>query len=416
MKKIAVIGAGIVGLATAYELRRQGIEVSVYDADAKPGQGTSKANGAQLSYSFVTPLATPDVLRSLHKLLLDRNGALRLHPSFSLSQWSWLLSFLKACSASQSQRGAENLLQLGKLSHRTLDQLQREQPVEFAHNRHGKLQVFENAESFAAARDAQGSFLGRHGVEQRVFSAAQTVEQEPSLAPIAHRIQGGLFTPSEEAGDCEQLCIALQERLQNMGVNFHFNTPITRLERHGDSITAFSAHTALEADTIILANGTGAQKLARPLGLNLGIYPLRGYSLTIPVNEHSGAPQASVSDIRNKVVYARIGDKLRVAGMIDIGVNNPSAIAARLHTLRQQVREFFPALTPTGDIEEWTGERPSRPTSTPIIGASPFNNLFLNVGHGALGFTLAFGSARLLTDILQSPSNKQPLLAPLFSL
>lgn len=403
MSHIAIVGAGIVGLASAAALHRQGHQVTVYDAEAGPGQGTSKANGAQLSYSFVTPLASPAVLRSLHHMLLERDGALRFRPRLQAAQWRWLLSFLDACTAQRNAQGADDLLHLGLLSRRTLDELLAREPLAFSHARSGKLQVFDSEAAFHTANRVQTAFLETYGIAQQALDAQETVALEPSLAPIAGRIRGGLFTPSEESGDCEQLCQALHTLLAAQGVRFCFGTPVTALRRNdAGTVRAFSRDVALEGDTIVLASGGGTQALLRPLGLSADIYPLRGYSLTYPVDADCGAPQASVSDIGNKVVYARIGDRLRVAGMMDIGVDatQTGVIRHRLQTLRRQVGEFLPGLRALGEPLEWTGERAARPDSKPIVGASPVANLFFNVGHGALGFTLAFGSAQLLADIL----------------
>lgn len=401
MRRIAVIGAGVVGLATAYELMRKGFDVTVYESNGRAGQQTSKANGAQLSYSFVSPLASPDVLRSMHKLLLDRHGALRLRPRFDPAQMRWLLAFVAACSAEKHRQGAEDLLRLGVVSRDALNDLLSKHPLDFAHNENGKLQVFESRPVFEATGQAQMAFLRSHGVEQCELGPGEAVRLEPSLAPIQRRIVGALFTPSEQAGDCELLCLRLSELLQSLGVGFRFNTPVTSLRRDAKGkLLAFHHGEVIDADAIVLANGTAAQLLARPLGLDLGIYPLRGYSLTYPIDAQSGAPKVSVSDIRNKVVYARIGDQLRVAGMIDIGVDHPRAIDMRIKTLKSQVGSFYPALRPLGEPVAWSGERSARPTSKPIVGPTPISGLFVNVGQGALGFTLAFGSARLLAEAI----------------
>lgn len=417
MNRIAVVGAGIVGLATAYELWRKGFEVAIYEAGDKAGQLTSKANGAQLSYSFVSPLASPDVLRSLHALLVNRRGALRLHPRFDLAQLRWLLAFLAACSATKHRQGAADLLELGQASRDALNDLLQAHPLEFSHKQTGKLQVFESKATYDDTRRAQTILLRSQGIEQQSLSPEEAIQLEPSLAPIAHRIVGALFTPSEQTGDCEQLCLRLSELLRVKGVHVHFNTPITSLCRDSKGmLLAFHGDEAIKTDAIVLANGTAAQGLARSVGVDLGIYPLRGYSLTYPVDEQSGAPQLSISDIRNKVVYAPIDGHLRVAGMIDIGVNHPRAVSERIHTLKQQVKDFYPALRPSGEPLAWSGERPARPTSKPLIGATRVPGLFVNVGHGALGFTLAFGSARLLAETLSKQPGDAARLAPRFSM
>src|SRR5699024_9236423 len=210
---------------------------------------------------------------------------------------------------------------LGVLSRHALDEVLESYPLEFAHNRNCKLQVFESDTILEQNHAAQTSFLAAHGVKQEYLNAAETIALEPSLAPIHARIKGGLFTPSEEAGNCEQLCLGLTELLRSKGVQFYFNSPVVGLRKTNAKIQAATSTGAILADDIVLTSGIGTQKLLRPLGLDAGIYPLRGYSLTYTLNENSQAPQISVSDIRNKVVYARIGDQLRVAGMIDIGVN-----------------------------------------------------------------------------------------------
>lgn len=416
MTHFLVIGAGIVGLATAYELRQKGFEVTVVEAQSQAGQETSKANGAQLSYSFVSPLASPAVVRSLHKLLLDRHGALRIRPHADGQQLHWLWHFLKACSASKSRQTSEDLLHLGALSKDVLTALLQQHPIAFSHNQNGKLLVFESSAALADAR-IQAEFLRSHGVTQTELTVEQTCALEPSLHPIKHRIHGAIFTPSEQAGDCEALCLGLSEVLAKQGVNFRYNTPLTRLETTpSGSLKAYTHQEAIPADAIVLANGMGAQALAKNVGLNLGIYPLRGYSLTYAVNDTSGAPQTSVSDIRNKVVYARIGDKLRVAGMIDIGINDPQTIEDRTHTLKAQVQEFLPALKPLHSPVFWSGQRPARPDSKPVIGRTSIPNLFVNAGHGALGFTLAFGSARLLADAVAQSTQPHSQLAARFEL
>lgn len=417
MKRVAVVGAGIVGLATAYELLQKGFDVTVYEAGGLPGQQTSKANGGQLSYSFVSPLASPDVLRSLHRLLLDRHGALRLRPRFDVAQMQWLLGFIAMCSAQKHREGAEDLLSLGVVSREALAELLHKHPLQFDHNENGKLQVFESRTVFEATSQAQTAFLRSHGVEQLELGPQEAVRLEPSLAPIEQRIVGALFTPSEQAGNCELLCLRLSDLLQSFGVELRFNAPITSLRRDAQGqLLAFHHQEPVDADAVVLANGTAARALAKPLGLDLGIYPLRGYSLTYPIDSNSGAPVASVSDIRNKVVYARMGDRLRVAGMIDIGVDRPREIDARIQTLKNQVKSFFPALRPIGPATGWSGVRSARPTSKPLIGPTPVPGLFVNVGQGALGFTLAFGSARLLAESIDRPQGSTTQLASRFAM
>lgn len=401
MSRIAVIGAGIVGLATAYELSNRGFEVDIYEAEGQSGQGTSKANGAQLSYSFVTPLANPSVLRSLPKLLLDRQGALQFHPRMQVSQLRWLAAFIASCTHRKSSQGARDLFQLGQISQQILDDALKKDELSFQHQRSGKLQVFQSHESLQQAHAEQSKLLAHYGVEQHLLNKQETIKLEPSLTAIEHDIQGSLFTPSEECGDCEELCQQLTDLLLDKGFRFHFNTCISDLQIDShNKVQAITEHGPIQADYIVLATGVNTQKMLRPLKIDPKIYPLRGYSLTFPLGKKSRAPMTSVSDIKNKVVYAPLRDRLRVAGMLDIGVQNENIIKKRLQTLKRQVNEFYPQLNPLEKPMEWTGERAARPDSKPIISGTQFTNLFLNVGHGALGFTLAFGSAYLLANLL----------------
>ena len=400
---IVVIGAGVVGMTTAYFLHRAGHRVTVVDADSGPGQATSMANGAQLSYSFVAPLADPAVLPKLPSWLLAQDAPLRFRPRLDPDQWRWSLSFLRACTRAKSRSTTRELLSLGLYSRLCVHDLVRHENPDFDFASSGKLLVYQDASAYARAL-AQRDYQAGLGCEQRVMDTRACLDMEPALAGIGASIKGAIYTPTEDAGDCQRLCTELERILRAAPdpVRFHFNTRVDALRaERGRVVGVSTAAGVLEADHYVLASGMGAQPLARRLGLNLRIYPLKGYSLTYALTPDSVAPTASISDIRRKVVYARLGNRLRVAGMVDIGARGSGVDPQRVRSLERDVAQFFPDLNPAGPPQPWAGLRPARPDGKPLIGATPYRNLWLNTGHGGLGFTLAAGSARILTDLMQ---------------
>lgn len=407
---IVVIGAGIVGLTTAYYLARDGHSITVIDSGEGAGLRTSKANGAQLSYSFVSPLADPGVLPKLPSWLLDRNSPLSFQLKADPEQWRWLFAFLRACRASKAQRTTAELLQLGMYSRELVHELVRREHPSFEFESSGKLLVYQDPKSFAAAR-GQMAYQASLGCNQILLTRREVLDREPALEAIGATIAGGIFTPTEDAGDCLQLCSEL-ERIMGSGVNpvaFRYQTTVERLHVEGRRIVGLrTSQGDVSADAYVIANGVGAQGLAKQVGIDPYVYPLKGYSLTYKLGPDSLAPMTSVSDLRNKVVYARLGNRLRVAGMVDIGDTTTSITSHRIASLRTNVETFLPRLNPTGEPEAWAGLRPARPDGKPIIGPTHFGNLWLNVGHGALGFTLAAGSAGLLADQIAGRPTRIP--------
>jgi D-amino-acid dehydrogenase len=398
--RIIVIGAGIIGLMTAYYLARDGHSITVIDSGEGAGLRTSKANGAQLSYSFVSPLAGPGVLPKLPSWLLDRNSPLSFQLKADPEQWRWLFAFLKACRASKAQRTTAELVQLGMYSRELVHELVRHERPSFEFESSGKLLVYQDAKSFAAAR-AEMEYQASLGCRQTILRPRECIDREPALEAIGRTIIGGIFTPTEDAGDCLQLCVELERIMRSKAnpVAFRYQTTVDGLRVEGSRIAGLrTSQGDMTADEYVIANGVGAQRLAKQVGIDPYVYPLKGYSLTYKLGPDSLAPRTSVSDLRNKVVYARLGTRLRVAGMVDIGDTTASIAPHRIASLRQNVRTFFPRLNAVAEPEAWAGLRPARPDGKPIIGPTHFSNLWLNVGHGALGFTLAAGSAGLLAD------------------
>jgi D-amino-acid dehydrogenase len=393
---IVVIGAGIIGMTTAWYLARDGHRVTVVDRADAAGAETSFANGGQLSYSFVAPLAGPGVLGKVPGWLLDRSSPLRFRPRLDPEQWRWSLAFVRACTAARSRQTAEKLLALSFLSRDLYhDLVNREQlPFEFAHA--GKLVMHRGAASFDAAR-ALTDYQATLGCHQEVLNADQCVALEPALADVQGDIAGGIFTRSEDVGDCRQLCESLARRLRTEGVAFRFGATVDRLVAQGGQVVGAEIDgQLLEADAFVVAAGIDAPRLTRPLGIRPMLYGLKGYSLTYALGPASVAPTLSVTDLENKVVYARIGERLRVAGIVDMGDADARVDPARIEALLRQTEALFPKLAASSAPSTWAGMRPATPEGVPIIGPTRLRNLWLNLGHGALGFTLATGSAHLL--------------------
>lgn len=399
--RIIVLGAGVVGLATAYSLARDGHSVTVLEGEAKPGLATSRANGGQLSYSYVAPFAGAGVMGKIPGWLLDADGPMRFRPDFTHAQALWLLAFLRACNGAASARTTAALLRLAYLSRDALHALLAREELEFAFARSGKLVVYSDHAGLEGAK-RQMATQAALGSEQHALTAAECLALEPALGHIGSRLVGGIHTPSEEAGDCHLFCLGLEQvlRRSNFDVAFHFGTRVTQLLTAGGRVVgAATAQGVHEADAFVLALGNGARALASPIGVDLPIQPLKGYSFTLPIT--GLAPNISITDAAAKVVYARLGESLRVAGMADVVGLDTRFDNRRLDTLLRQARATFPQASHWQELRPWTGMRPATPTGLPMLGPTArWPNLHLNLGQGSLGFTLAMGSAAIIADLL----------------
>lgn len=399
---VCVLGAGIVGLATAWQLNRQGCQVSVIDR-AAPGAGASGGNGAQLSYSYVQPLADPSIWKQLPKLLLSPSSPLKLRPQLDPLQWRWALAFLAACNARTSRASTASLLALAARSRAAFEAMRAAIAPECDFSATGKLVLYAGAAPLAGAQ-RQLDLQRAMGSQQRLVTADECIAIEPALASYRARIAGAIHTPSECAADCLKVCTELLRALRERGVRFLLDTEITGFDARDGRVAA--VHTAagdVEADAFVMALGTASHRLGRQLGAYLPVYPLKGYSITVEVDPAAGAaPRVSVTDSVRKVVFARIGSRLRVAGMAELVGHDASIPAQRIEALAQATRAVFPHAGRLDALQPWTGMRPATPTGVPIVGrleGAPSNMVF-NTGHGALGFTLAFGSAERVAQAL----------------
>lgn len=420
---VCVLGAGIVGLTTAYELRQRGYQVTVVDR-AHSGAGASGGNGAQLSYSYVQPLADPSVWAQLPKLLLSADSPLKFRLQWDVRQWLWGVQFLRACNTDTSCSTTQKLLLLAARSRAGLELAMRSHGLACDYSNTGKLVLYNNAESFASAQ-RQMDLQAHLGCVQEAVSAQRCVDIEPALQTYQPQIVGAIYTPSECAADCFKMCLALEVLLRRQGVQFLLGTELQGFTHSHDITTAAKTSVGdVQADQFVLAMGAGSTCAARWLGVRLPVYPLKGYSITLDLNldQSLTAPVVNVTDAARKVVFARVGQRLRVAGMAELVGHDYSITTERIESLQRSTQAVFPQCDVQGNHHAWTGMRPATPTGLPIVGRiikAP-NNLLFNTGHGALGFTLAFGTAAMVAELVsktqptqlgQSFSVKSPYVA-----
>ena len=397
MRSVCVIGAGIVGCSAAYALARAGHAVQLVDAAPGAGLVTSYANGSQLSYSYVEPFASPATLRMLPKMLLEADSPVKFRPRLDPRQWTWGLRFLWACRPGQSLRGTRVLLALAALSRDVLDGWRADERWDAGFAQHGKLVLCPDEATLrqqAAQVDAQAALGGR---PQRLVSPAECRGLEPALRRARAGWAGGVWTADEAVIDSHRLCLALAEGVRRHGGSVAFDTPVEDFERRGARIVAaVGPRGRLVADDFVLACGPASPALAARLGLRLPIYPVKGYSLTLPFLGDE-RPRASVTHLGLKTVFAPLGERLRVAAMAEITGHGRAIPLDRIDAMRASVDSLYPGLCDLDAPVAWAGLRPATPDSVPLVGRWRDDaNLWLDVGHGALGLTLAAGSAARL--------------------
>lgn len=398
-QQVIIIGGGVIGLASAWWLLEAGYHVTVVEQADRVGTGASYRNGGQLSYRYVSPLADAGVPLKALQWLFQPDGPLRFKLEADWRQWRWLARFLALCTADANRRTTAILLQLGELSRNAMAELALAVPLaEFQWRDAGKLVAYRSRDAFDAA--VSKSTAGH------VLSPAEIVQREPALADLAPQLAGGIYNAGEAVADCHAFCLALARRLRTHarfeGV---VRADVRQLQVEKGRIAGLVTSAGpLQADHVVLAAGIRSRALAAGAGIDLPLYPLKGYSLTAPIRPHDCAPDISVTDFERKVLYARIGGSLRVAAMVDLAGENTDIDPRRIASLQRLAHAALPHAADYDRAEPWAGLRPATPSGAPILGATRYPNLWLNVGHGALGFTFACGTAALLADLMRGKS------------
>jgi D-amino-acid dehydrogenase len=406
--KIVVVGAGIVGVTTAYELAERGHEVTLVDRREGAGLETSFANGGQLGAGEVAPWAGPEVPGMVLRWLGRADAPFRLRLKPDPEQWMWLLRFLLRCRASaRAERVLPNLA-LALLTRARMDAIAADfeakgEPIRFDERRNGILQIFHHEHSLKSAA-AGVAVMRKAGLDQSVLTARECVDVEPALGPAIQKgeIVGGVYCPSDRSGAAHLFTKALAERMMRRGVVFVSGSDVTRFETEGDKITGVRTRAwVFSTDAVVLATGVGTAALARQAGMRIPVYPLKGYSVTLPATG-GDAPSVSMTDEARKIVVSRLGDRVRIAGTAEIGGYDTELEMPRARSVLDAALDLLPQMgEAAGAAEYWTGLRPMSSDGSPLIGqAGRFRNLFLNTGHGSLGWTLGAGSAAALADLI----------------
>jgi D-amino-acid dehydrogenase len=396
--RIIVLGAGVIGVTTAYYLARAGAEVRVLDRQAGPGMETSFANAGELSYGMTSPWAAPGVPKKAVKWLFMRHRPLFIWPLLSPRMWWWGVQMLANCNETAYRRNKGRMVRISNYSRDAMTDLLREEDLAFDLREQGTLQLFRDEKQLKASK-ADQDVLAEYDSPFELLDRDGCIGVEPGLVHVADKFVGGLRLTADRTGDCRMFTLALAERCAALGVDFSYGNTIRSFALHGDRIVGVETEHGLEsADAYVCALGPYAPFLLRSVGIWLPIYPIKGYSITLPVTDDASAPQSTIMDETHKVAITRLGDRIRVAGQAEIIGYNQKLGRTATDTVRYVVSDLFPKGGDVAQAVGWTGLRPMTPDGTPVIGPTRYPNLFLNTGHGTLGWTMACGSGRAVAD------------------
>lgn len=415
--KVVVLGAGLAGVSSAWYLAQAGHEVIVVDRQSRAGEETSFANGGQISVSHPEPWANPGAPWQVLRWLGREDAPLLFRFRMDAEQWKFALSFLAQCLPSRTRRNTEAIANLAVYSRSKLRELREKHEINYDARERGILHLFFNkGELSHAARKART--LKTYGIHLEPLSRYECQKVEPALASYPGNLDGGLYAPDDESGDAYKFVGELTRLCEASGVRFNFGSRIDKLESYERRIAGVHLRDEegrrgrLNADVFVMALGSYSNDMMRSVGLRLPIYPVKGYSVTIPLAPGAVAPTVSITDESRRIVMSRLGERLRVAGTAELNGYDRNLTQSRCDAILKRAREIFPLAMADGEVEYWTGLRPATPSGVPLIGRSYYDNLYLNTGHGTLGWTLACGSGRALADIVddRTPEVKFPFL------
>jgi D-amino-acid dehydrogenase len=398
--KVLILGSGVIGVTSAYYLAKAGHEVTVVDRQPKPALETSFANAGEVSPGYSSPWAGPGVPVKAIKWLLMKHGPLVIRPKVDPVMWIWLMKMLRNCTSERYAVNKRRMIPIAEYSRDSLRVLRGEIGIRYDERDRGTLQLFRYAAQLDGTAD-DIAVLKQYGVSFEVLDRAGCVAAEPALAGVADKVAGGLRLPQDETGDCHMFTQALALEAEKLGVRFAFNVGIDGLIADATRVTGVATSSGmLQADGYVVALGSWSPRLLRPLGISLPVYPVKGYSITVPISDPDAAPVSTVMDESYKVAITRLGDRIRVGGTAEISGYSDKLYPARRATLDHSLTDLFPRGGDIGKATFWSGLRPMTPDGPPVIGPTRYANLHLNTGHGTLGWTMACGSGRVLADML----------------
>ncbi|AQQ31896.1 D-amino acid dehydrogenase [Burkholderia cenocepacia] len=404
--RVVILGSGVVGVASAYYLARAGHEVTVIDREAGPALETSFANAGQISPGYAAPWAAPGVPLKAVKWMFEKHAPLAIRLDGTRFQLQWMVQMLRNCTAERYAVNKGRMVRLAEYSRDCLQALRADTGIQYEGRTGGTLQLFRTQQQLdGAAKDI--AVLQEANVPFELLSPAELKHAEPALAAVSHKLTGGLRLPGDETGDCQLFTTRLAALAESLGVKFRYNTPIDALAIAGGKIAGVQCGSeTVRADAYVVALGSYSTNFVSNL-MKIPVYPLKGYSITAPIVDAAAAPVSTVLDETYKIAITRFDQRIRVGGMAEIVGFDKTLRAARRETLEMCVNDLFPGGGDTSKATFWTGLRPMTPDGTPIVGRTPVSNLFLNTGHGTLGWTMSCGSGQLLADLI---SGKKPAI------
>lgn len=404
--KVIVLGSGVIGLTSAWYLNQAGFDVTVIDRQAKAGEETSFANAGQISYGYSSPWAAPGIPTKAIKWLFEQHAPLKIKPSLNPDLLHWASQMLGNCQLDKYRVNKSRMLTIANRSRECLAALNQQFELDYQGRTQGTLQIFRTSTQLKAV-EKDMALLEESGTQFKLLDAKQCLNQEPGLANMQGELVGGLYLPDDETGDCYLFCQQLHKMAEQAGVEFMFNTDVEALLTEGTKVVGVKTSLGtLSADHFVVALGSYSKALLNPIGIDIPVYPVKGYSLTLPVTNEQQAPSSTIMDETYKVALTRFDQRIRVAGTAELAGFDPALPDKRLATLNHVVSNLFPQGVDFSQAEYWTGFRPMTPDGTPIIGQTKFSNLFTNTGHGTLGWTMACGSADILAELMASNGQK----------
>ncbi|OKP03223.1 D-amino acid dehydrogenase [Xenorhabdus eapokensis] len=405
--KVLILGSGVIGVTSAWYLAQAGHEVTVIDRQNSVAEETSAANAGQISPGYATPWGAPGIPLKAIKWMFQRHAPLAIRPDGSLFQLRWMWQMLRNCDASHYAMNKSRMVRLAEYSRDCIKQLRADTGIQYEGRQGGTLQLFRTTKQFDnAANDIE--VLEQEGVSYRLLTAEQLAAVEPALANISHKLTGGLQLPNDETGDCQLFTKALAKMAEEIGVQFVFNKHVKRILVDGNRVTGIQCDDGImTADHYVVAMGSYSTEILKER-VKIPVYPMKGYSLTMPIVDESKAPVSTVLDETYKIAITRFDNRIRVGGMAEVVGFNLNVLQNRCETLKMVVQDLYHNGGNIAEASFWTGLRPMTPDGTPIVGATKYTNLYLNTGHGTLGWTMACGSGKLLADLI---SGKEPDIA-----